>query len=100
MTLFDRFLKTAKAWAAFAGALLTALVGTMTPDDPGYRVLTMALAVVTAIVVYRVRNRKPPRRVTVQVRADTTEIMAQLEHARAVVASLERRLDRIPPRQP
>lgn len=51
-----KILATAKAWAAFAGAIITALVGTLTPDDAGYRVLTIALAVVTAIAVYRVPN--------------------------------------------
>jgi hypothetical protein len=52
-----KFLATAKMWAALAGALLTALVDSLTPDDPGYRVLTIALALVTALAVYRVPNR-------------------------------------------
>lgn len=52
-----KFLATAKSWAAFAAALLTALVGTLTPDDAGYRILTIALAVVTAVAVYAVPNR-------------------------------------------
>lgn len=55
----NTFLATAKTWAALAGAILTALVGSLTPDDPGYRALTIALAVVTAIAVYRVPNRDP-----------------------------------------
>lgn len=53
----NTFLATAKTWAAFVGAILTALVGTLTPDDTGYRVLTIALAVVTAVAVYGVPNR-------------------------------------------
>lgn len=52
-------LATAKAWAALVGAIITALVGTLTPDDPGYRVLTIVLAVVTAIATYRIPNRTP-----------------------------------------
>lgn len=55
----NTFLATAKTWAALAGAILTALVGSLTPDDPGYRALTIALAVVTAIAVYRVPNWDP-----------------------------------------
>lgn len=51
-----KFLPAAKSWAALVGALLTALVGTLTPADPGYRILTIALAVVTALAVYRVPN--------------------------------------------
>lgn len=50
-------LATAKAWAALVGAIITALVGTLTPEDPGYRVLTIVLAVVTAIATYRIPNR-------------------------------------------
>jgi anaerobic C4-dicarboxylate transporter len=49
-------LQSAKAYAALIGAVLTALVGTLTPDDPAYRVLTIVLAVVTALAVYRVPN--------------------------------------------
>lgn len=94
VTLFDRFLKTAKAWAALAGALLTALVGTMTPDDPGYRFLTGGLAVCTALVVYRVRNRHT-RSVTVRLNADTTGYVAELERAKAQVDRLQRRLDNL-----
>lgn len=52
-------LATAKAWAALVGAILTALVGTLTPDDAGYRALTIALAVVTAVAVYGVPNKDP-----------------------------------------
>lgn len=52
-----KFLATAKMWAALVGALLTALVSSLTPDDPGYRALTIALALVTALAVYRVPNR-------------------------------------------
>lgn len=52
----NKFLATAKAWAALVGAILTALVGTLTPDDPGFRVLTIVLAVVTALAVYRIPN--------------------------------------------
>lgn len=58
----NTFLATAKTWAAFVGAILTALVGTLTPDDTGYRALTIALAVVTAIAVYRVPNARPSDR--------------------------------------
>lgn len=53
----DQILVTAKAWAALVGAILTALVGTLTPDDAGYRVLTIVLAVVTAIATYAIPNR-------------------------------------------
>ena len=52
----DKILPTAKAWAALVGAILTALVGTLTPDDAGYKALTVVLAVVTALAVYRVPN--------------------------------------------
>lgn len=52
-----KFLATAKMWAALVGALLTALVGSLTPNDPGYRTLTVVLAVVTALAVYGVPNR-------------------------------------------
>lgn len=53
----EKILATAKSWAAFAAALLTALVGTLSPDDVGYRALTIALAVLTAVAVYAVPNR-------------------------------------------
>lgn len=53
----EKILTTAKAWAAFVGAILTALVGTLTPDDTGYRILTIVLAVVTAVAVYGIPNR-------------------------------------------
>lgn len=56
MTLLDRILPAAKAWAALVGAILTAIVGTLTPDDAGYRVLTVVLAVATALAVYRTPN--------------------------------------------
>lgn len=49
-------LTAAKAYAALVGAVLTALVGTLTPDDPAYRVLTIVLAVVTAVAVYQTPN--------------------------------------------
>lgn len=52
----DKILATAKTWAAFAGAIVTALVGSLTPDDTGYKALTILLAVLTAVAVYRVPN--------------------------------------------
>ena len=52
----NKILPAAKAWAALLGAVLTALVGTLTPDDVGYRALTALLAVVTAVAVYRIPN--------------------------------------------
>ncbi|HSV37428.1 MAG TPA: hypothetical protein VLI04_01590 [Nocardioidaceae bacterium] len=52
----DKFLATAKAWAALAGAILTALVGTLTPDTSLYKTLTIMLAVVTAVAVYGIPN--------------------------------------------
>lgn len=52
----EKILATAKAWAALAGAILTAVVGTLSPDDAGYKALTLALAVVTAVAVYRIPN--------------------------------------------
>lgn len=55
----QKILETAKAWAALAGAVLTALVGSLTPSDPGFRVLTIALAIVTAVAVYRIPNAEP-----------------------------------------
>lgn len=54
--MLDRILPAAKAYAALLGAVLTAVVGTLTPDDPGYRVLTIVLAVLTAVAVYGVPN--------------------------------------------
>jgi hypothetical protein len=51
------FLAAAKAWAALVGAIATALVGTFTPDDPGYRVLTVVIAVATAVATYVIPNK-------------------------------------------
>lgn len=52
----NKILATAKTWAALVGAILTAVVGSLSPDDAGYKVLTIALAVVTAVAVYRIPN--------------------------------------------
>lgn len=56
MNPLNKFLQTAKAWAALVGSVLTALVGTLTPEDPGYRWLTIALAIVTAVAVFAIPN--------------------------------------------
>lgn len=58
----NTILATAKTWAALVGALLTALIGSLTPEDPGYRALTIALALVTAFAVWRIPNVDPEAR--------------------------------------
>ena len=50
-------LATAKAWVALIGAIVTALLGTVTPDQDVYEWLTYAAAICTAILTYVVPNR-------------------------------------------
>jgi len=52
----EHFLTRAKAYAAFAGAIVTALLGTFTADSPVGKVLTVVAVLATAIVTYRVPN--------------------------------------------
>jgi hypothetical protein len=58
--LLDKFLYTAKAWAALIGTVLTALLATLTPEDPGYRILVAAVAVATALATYVIPNGPNP----------------------------------------
>lgn len=50
-------LVTAKAYVALVGAVVTALLGTVTPDKDVYEWLTYAAAVCTAIATYAIPNR-------------------------------------------
>lgn len=52
-------LNSLKAIAALVGTVLTALVGILTPDDPGYRILVIALAVATAVATWTIPNLEP-----------------------------------------
>lgn len=51
-----KFLPAAKSWAAFIGAIVTALLGTIAPDTQAFQVLTVIAAVATAVAVYSVPN--------------------------------------------
>lgn len=50
------FLATAKAYAALVGALVVAALGVLTPDNVAFGVLTVASALLTAFVTFRVPN--------------------------------------------
>lgn len=52
----DKFLLTAKAWTALIGAVVVALLGTVTPDKDVYEWLTYIAAVCTAIATYAIPN--------------------------------------------
>lgn len=52
-----KVLETAKAWVALIGVVVTALLGTVGPDDALFDWLTGIAAVCTAIAVYVVPNR-------------------------------------------
>ena len=52
-------LANAKAWAAFIGAIVTALLGTLGPDDALFDVLTALAAVLTAVATYAIPNTVP-----------------------------------------
>jgi len=56
----DKILSTAKAWVALIGVIVTALLGTVGPDDDLYKWLTAIAAVCTAVAVYAVPNRGAP----------------------------------------
>lgn len=52
----EKILTTAKAWVALIGAVVTALLATVGPDDDLFTWLTYAAAVCTAIATYVVPN--------------------------------------------
>ena len=54
-------LPNAKAWAAFIGAVITALLGTLGPDNALFDVLTAVAAVCTAIATYTIPQPSPRR---------------------------------------
>lgn len=56
MNLLDRILPAAKAWLALVGAIATALLAHYGPDTAVGGVLTVVVAVASAVVVYRVPN--------------------------------------------
>jgi hypothetical protein len=56
----DVVLRNAKAWTALVGAVVTALLGTVAPDNDAYQWLTALAAVCTAIATYAVPNQLPP----------------------------------------
>lgn len=60
MNPLDKILPAAKSWAALLGAIVTALLGTVGPDDTLGQVLTALAAVLTAVAVYRVPNADAP----------------------------------------
>lgn len=47
----------AKAYAALIGAVVTALLGTIPPDNKVWQVLTFVSAVCTAVATFAVPNR-------------------------------------------
>lgn len=53
----NKFLATAKAWAALIGCLATAVLGVIGPDTRLGQLLSGVVAVATAVVVWRVPNR-------------------------------------------
>jgi hypothetical protein len=54
-----KLMETAKAWVALVGVIVTALLGTVAPDDDLFKWLTALAAICTAIAVYQVPNRPP-----------------------------------------
>lgn len=50
-------METAKAWVALVGLIVTALLGTVAPDDDLYKWLAALAAACTAVAVWRVPNR-------------------------------------------
>jgi hypothetical protein len=54
--------ENAKAWVALLGVIVTALLGTIPPDDRLWQILTAVAAVCTAIAVYEVPNATPAHR--------------------------------------
>lgn len=53
-------LKSAKAYAALIGAIVTALLGTVPPETTFWQMLTFVAAVCTAVATYSVRNADAP----------------------------------------
>jgi len=56
MTMLDHIKSTAKAYTALLGSILTALLGVYGPETTVGQVLTVALAVVTAVATWAVPN--------------------------------------------
>lgn len=56
----EKILVSAKAWTALIGAAITAVLGTVPPDDPIWKWLTVAAAICTAIATYAVPNATAP----------------------------------------
>jgi uncharacterized membrane protein YfcA len=88
MTMFDRFLYTAKAWCALAGAVATALLAEFGPDGPFGGILTAIVVVTGAIVVFRVRNidRRPSVRSRTKVRLELNDQFSEQMTAAAKAA--------------
>lgn len=55
----DHILAAAKAYTALIGAVITAILGTVPPDTTLWQVLTITVAVCTAIATYAVPNTTP-----------------------------------------
>jgi peptidoglycan/LPS O-acetylase OafA/YrhL len=59
-----KFAERAKAWCAFTGAVLTAVMGStgfVVVPEPARPYLALVLSVATAVATYGVRNRPAPR---------------------------------------
>lgn len=52
-----KLLTAAKAYAALAGAIITALLSSQSPDSTLFTILTVAAAVATAVATYSVPNQ-------------------------------------------
>lgn len=55
----EHILASAKAYAALAGAIITAILGTVPPHTTAWTVLTLAAAITTAVATYAVPNTAP-----------------------------------------
>jgi hypothetical protein len=53
-------METAKFWVALVGVIVTALLGTVAPDDDLYKWLAAIAGVCTALGVYLVPNAPAP----------------------------------------
>lgn len=49
-------LANAKAYASLVGAIVTAVLGTVPPHSTAFTVLTIASAIATAVITWRVPN--------------------------------------------
>ena len=55
--MIDKFLASAKAYAALIGAVLTAVAGTLGADTTPGKVVAIVLAVCTALATYAIPNK-------------------------------------------